>query len=167
MKYALTSLFIVLLFAACSPQYGIYKANAYVRERVAGTIRVDDSGRPLSSGVTEEHLLFVETDSSQPAPVFTTVWIKQKAFDVQPVEIKSPRQSIGQATDGSEVALGAKEGNRLWQLVLTPTENTPVTDASLAEKLQQKNIVISGTAKGKPFVYAFDKEERLQPLHFQ
>jgi len=166
MKYAVTSLFIVFLFA-CSPKHGIYKANAYVRERVAGTIRVDDSGRPLSSGVTEEHLLFVETDSSQPAPVFSTVWIKQKAYDVQPVEIKGPRQVFGQATDGSDVALSAKEENRLWQLVLTPTENRPVTDASLAEKLQQKNIVITGTANGKPFVYAFDKEERLQPLHFQ
>ena len=167
MKYAFTSLFIVLLLSACSPQSGIYKASAYVREKIAGTIRVDDSGRPLNSGVSEEHLLFVETDSSQPAPLFTTVWIKQKAYGVQPVEIKGPQQAIGKAADGSEATLRAKEGNRLWQLVLTPKEETSVTDASLAEKLQQKNIVITGTRQGKPFVYAFDKEERLAPLHFQ
>lgn len=167
MKYAFTSLFVVLLLASCSPQSGIYKASAYVREKVAGTIRVDDSGRPLNSGVSEEHLLFVEMDSSRPAPLFTTVWIKQKAYAVQPVEIKQPQQSIGKTNNGVDVTLQKKEGTELWQLVLTPKEETPASDAALAGKVREKNIVITGSWKDKPFVYAFDKEERLAPLHFQ
>jgi hypothetical protein len=165
MKYALTTLFIVHLLAACSSRYGIYKASAYVRETVAGTIRVDDRGRPLNSGVSEEHLLFVETDSAP--PVFTTVWVKQKAYGVQPVEIKQPQPSIGKAANGNDVVLQKKEGATLWQLVLTPKEDAAINDASLADKIGQKNIVITGSWKGKPFVYAFDKEERLEPLHFQ
>ena len=166
MKYALTLLFIVQLFASCSSQNGISKAKAYVRQKIAGTIPVDDNGRPRQSGVSEEHLVFVETDSAKPAPVFATAWVKQKPYAVRPVQIPQPAQPIGKTTAGKEIILAPKAGHTLWQLVLMPT-NESTAKASLTEKILQNQFVLTGTWQGKDFVYAFNKEERLEPLQFQ
>lgn len=167
MKYAWFSLFIVQLFAACSSNYGIGKARAYVREKIAGTIPVDDNGQPLSSGVSEEHLLFVETDPAQAAPAFATVWINGKPYSVQPVKMNPAGQVIGKTAKGEGVSVSAKEGRTLWQLVLTPKQESLAARPSLLKKVAEKKIVLTGTWREKDFVYAFDKEERLEPLSFQ
>lgn len=154
------------MFLSCSANYGIGKARAYVREKIAGTIPVDDSGRPLSSGVSEEHLLFVETDPAQPAPAFSTVWINGKPYSVQPVKMNPVGQVIGK-TKAEDVVVSAKEGNALWQLVLTPKGESVTAPASLLKKVAEKKFVLTGTWREKGFVYAFDKEARLEPLSFQ
>jgi hypothetical protein len=167
MKYGIMLLFIAQLFASCASNFGISKASAYVREKVAGTIRVDDSGRPLSSGVSEEHLLFIETEPTQTLPLFTTAWVKRKPYAVTLVEIQQSNESIGKTMKGEDVILSAKEGRKLWQLVLTPKQEVAAGSTSLAQKILEKQIVLTGTWKGEAFVYAFDKEEQLEPQHFQ
>ena len=164
MKKIFLPVIIMLLFTSCS-RHGIVKSYAYVRKSVAGTIRVDDNGRPLNSGITTEHLLFVETDSSKGWPQWGTAWIDQIAYSIQPVQINQ-QQVIGKTTDGKEVSFNVKRRHQLWQLVLSPKKDS-VVDAELQEKIRNSKILLSGIWKDEPFTHKISKENELQRLELQ
>ncbi|MBO9683236.1 MAG: hypothetical protein J7502_11310, partial [Flavisolibacter sp.] len=62
--------------------------------------------------------------------------------------------------------LSVKKGHELWQLVLSPKEDS-VEDADLQEKIRKSKILLAGTWKNKPFTYKISKEKELQRLEFQ
>ena len=167
MKIFALAVSTIFFFASCSNKYGITKASAFVRKSIAGTVRVDENGRQLNSGIAEQHLLFVETDSSKTLPQWETAWIKQQPYSIQPIEIKQAQQIIGKTNDEKEVMLRRKKGHQLWQLVLMPLGEREINDPSLKTEIDENNIVVTGTWKNKPFGYVISKEEQLQPLQFQ
>lgn len=165
MKKIFFSALVLLFFTSCS-RHGIIKSYAYSRKSVAGTVRADDNGRQINSGITIQHLLFVETDSSKGLPEWNAAWIDQKPYSIRPVKINHRNQVIGKTMDGHEVNLSVKKGHELWQLVLSPKEDS-VEDADLQEKIRKSKILLSGTWKNKPFTYKISKEKELQRLEFQ
>src|SRR5512142_3061654 len=118
MKKCIPLLVLSFFLISCS-RHGIIKATAFVKRSVAGTIRVDEKGRPLNSGITTQHLIYVETQGTQGSPEWQTVWVDQQPFSVTPVEIRNRHQVIGRTPEGKEVVLHPRNGRQLWQLVLT------------------------------------------------
>jgi hypothetical protein len=165
MKTTSFLVFVLVLFASCS-RHGIVKTYAYARKTVAGTVRTDDNGRQINSGVTTHHLLFIETDSSKGLPAWGTTWIDGKPYSVQPVKINSHNQIIGKTMEGEEVSIAVKKGHELWQLVLSPKLDSAV-DADLQQKIANSKILLSGIWKGKQFTHKISKEKELQRLEFQ
>ncbi|MBO9683237.1 MAG: hypothetical protein J7502_11315, partial [Flavisolibacter sp.] len=102
MKKILFSALALLFFTSCS-RHGIIKSYAYSRKSVAGTVRADDNGRQINSGITIQHLLFIETDSSKGLPEWNTAWVDQKPYSIRPVKINDRNQVIGKTMDGHEV----------------------------------------------------------------
>jgi hypothetical protein len=96
-----------MLLVSCS-RHGIVKTYAYTRKSVAGTVRGNDNGRQINSGITQEHLLFMETDSSKGTPAWGTIWIDGKSYSVQPVKINYRDQIIGKTVEGSDVLVTVK-----------------------------------------------------------
>jgi len=165
MKQALAALISLVFFISCS-RHGIVGSQAYVRESIAGTVRVDDNGKQLNSGVSKQHLIYIETKGSGPLPTWQTAWIDQQPYSVQAVEITNPDQVIGKTPEGNDAVVHAKPGNKLWQLVVTPKQEA-VEDAALQTKINESKIVLVGTWKDKPFSYTISEEEPLQVLQMQ
>jgi hypothetical protein len=150
---------IVIAFDACSQKFNIVKADAFNRNSIAGTIAVDENNRARSSGVTATHLIFVETKSNQPAPQWDTVWIDEKAYLVQPVEITQPELRLGKTKDTNrEVVLKANAGNKLWQLMIT---SQGAVTPKPAKKLKGA-VVLTGKFNQKPFMYSIEQEQPLK-----
>lgn len=165
MKTTILSILVLLLFVSCS-RHGIIKSYAYTRKLVAGTVRADDNGRQMNSGITEQHLLFIETDSSEGSPGWGTTWIDGKPYSVLPVKINSHNQIIGKTIEGEDVSIAIKKGHELWQLVLAPKQDS-VVDEHLQEKIKNSKILLSGTWKDKAFTHKISGEKELQQLEFQ
>jgi hypothetical protein len=165
MKTTLFSVLIMMLFASCS-RHGIVKTYAYARKLIAGTVRADDNGRQINSGITVQHLLFIETDSSKGSADWGTTWIDGSPFSVRPVKINHHQQVIGKTMEGEEVSIAIKKGHELWQLMLSPEQDSLV-DIDLQQKIKKAKILLSGTWKDKPFTYKISKEDELQRLEFQ
>ena len=165
MKTATGLIISVLFFISCS-RYGIVENKVYVRQSRSGTIRTNDNGKAMSSAPGKEYLIYVETDSSKPSVQWETAWVEQKPYSIRPIEITNPNQVIGKSGDGKEVVMNAKNGNRLWQLVLMPS-TTSIADAKLQQKIDNTKILLAGLWKGKDFTYKISKEYELQPLDFQ
>jgi hypothetical protein len=165
MKTARGLVISVLFFISCS-RHGIAESKAYVRQLIAGTVRSNDNGKQMNSGVSKEYLIYIETDISKPPIHWETAWIEQKPYSIRPVEIVIPNQVIGKTTDGKEVVMNAKKGNRLWQLVLIPTDRSK-EDSELRIKINKAKILLIGSWKNKPFTYKVSKEYELQALDFQ
>jgi hypothetical protein len=154
----------LLFFASCS-RHGIIKSYAYKRQSMAGMVRSDDNGRQTNTGITIQHLLFVETDSSKGPPLWTTAWIYQQPYSIQPVKMNSPNNIIGKTMSGEDVAIRIKKGNELWQLVLSTKRDS--TEDQNIQKIKKSKILLLGTWKNKPFSYKISKEEQLQQMEFQ
>jgi hypothetical protein len=167
MKNSLPALLLVIFLASCSSKYGITSVEAYKQKSVAGTIRVDRDGNPAGSGITRQHLLYVETDTSRPLPTWGTVWVEHQAFSVQPVEITQLGQVIGKNKEGKEVVIGPKPGNRMWQLLLSPKNDSVSENSALKRKIGKNPVVITGTWKNKAFAYKITKEEELETVEMQ
>jgi len=165
MKTTLLLVLVLVLFVSCS-RHGIVKTYAYARKSVAGTVRTDNNGKQINSGITVQHLLFIETDSSKGSPGWGTTWIDGSPFSVQPVKISNHKQVIGKTMEGQEVSIAVKKGHELWQLMLSPKQDSLV-DIDLQQKIKQAKILLSGTWKDKPFTYKISKEEELERLEFQ
>jgi hypothetical protein len=165
MKKIVLSVLVLLFCASCS-RHGIVKSYAYTRKSVAGTVRADDNGRQVNSGITVQHLLFVETDSVKGLPQWTGAWIDQKPYSIQPVKINTDNQMIGRTMDGEDVHIMVKSGRQLWQLVLTPKQDS-VENADLQRKISKAKILLSGTWRDKPFTHKISKEKELQQLELQ
>lgn len=164
MKKIYLSILLLVFLISCS-RNGIVKTYSYVKKSVPGTVRVDDNGRPVNSGITFHHLLFVETDSLKGSPEWGMAWIDQNSYSVQPVKINT-NQVIGKTMEGQDVRIGAKKGNQLWQLVLSAKIDS-AKSPDLAEKIKKSKILLSGTWKDKPFTYKISKERELQQLELQ
>jgi hypothetical protein len=132
---------------------------------MAGTIRTDDNGKPVNSGITFHHLLFVETDSLKGSPVWEMAWIDQTPYSIQPVKINTS-QVIGETIGGGDVRITVTKGNQLWQLMLSSKKDS-IRSPDLQEKIKKSKILLSGTWKDKPFTYKISKERELQQLELQ
>ena len=156
----------IILAGGCTPKYGISNAQAFVRESISGTVRVDKNGRPVNSAVSKTHLIYIETIAGDPLPQWEQAWVDGKSYAVKPVDVKDANQTIGKTADEKEISVIARPGNQLWQLMLTPQAGqTP--DAALKEKMQNNAIVLTGKWKDKPFQYKIEKEKQLATLHMQ
>jgi hypothetical protein len=165
MKKILLSALGLLFLISCS-RHGVIKSYAYVRKSVAGTVRADDNGRQISSGININHLLFVETDSLRGLPEWKMAWIDQISYSIKPVKINGYNYILGKTTDGQDARIPVKRGHQLWQLVLSPKQDS-VTDADLQEKIKKSKILLTGTWKNKPFTHRISKEKELQRLESQ
>ena len=167
MKHIQLGILFLILFASCSSKYGIVNAEAYIRKITAGTVKVDRNGGRTNSGVSYQHLIYVETDTSRPLPQWRTVWANGQSFAASAVEVKTPNQVIGKTVDGKDAIVNAKAGNRLWQLVLTPITDSAFHNRSVRRKIEKNPVVITGIWKNKEFAYEFSREKELQPLDMQ
>jgi hypothetical protein len=163
MKKILVPALVLLFLISCS-RHGVIRSYAYVRKSVAGTVRADDNARQMSPAITTEHLLFVETDSSKGLPQWKTAWVDQKPYSVQTVKINN--KVIGRTIEGANVNFNVKEGHQLWQLLLSPKQDS-VTSTDLQEKIKKSKILLSGLWKNKPFTHKISKEKELQRLELQ
>ena len=152
--------FSMVFLVNCSSKYGIASAKAFVRENVAGTLQVDRNGVPKNSGVSKTHLIYVETVPDKPLPVWNTVWIEGKPFNITPIEVKATSQNIGKTADEQDVIVGSKNGHQLWQLMVS-SASKQFPDSSLLDKIKQNPVVITGMWKDKPFSYTISKELQL------
>ncbi len=132
---------------------------------MSGMVRSDDNGRQTSPGITIQHLLFVETDSSKGRPLWTTAWIDQQPYSIRPMKMDSSNNTIGKTISGEDVTIRVKKGNELWQLVLSPKQDS--TEDQNLKKIKKSKILLLGTWKTKPFSYKISKEEQLQQIEFQ
>jgi len=130
-----------------------------------GIVRSDDNGKQTSPGITIQHLLFVETDSSKGLPLWTMAWIDQQPYSIRPMKMDSHVNTIGKTMTGEDVAISVKNGNELWQLVLSPKQDS--TEDQNLKKIKKSKILLLGTWKNKPFSYKISKEEQLQQIEFQ
>ena len=167
MKTVFLSFLLASFLLSCSPKYGIAGARSFVRESVAGTIRADDNGRPMETGIRREHLLFIETDTARARPQVGHAWIDQKGFSVQLAEMRPPFYPIGQTADGKRVTITPKNGNQLWQLVLTPAPGASVADSAVQGKIAGAPIVLTGTWEEKKFAYTMPSAKPLAPIAYQ
>jgi hypothetical protein len=166
MKRALTSLFVLFFlvtgFCGCTQKYGIIKSHAYVRETTAGNIPVDQNNNPTTPGVRKNHIIYVETDSSRrPIPEWETAWVEGVSYSIEPIAVKNAEVNLGALkNEVQEVVVKAKEGNELWQLMLTK-KNGIEPDPILKEMIEKNKIVITGHWKGTPFSYKISEEKQL------
>lgn len=166
MKHILAGFLSFILLASCSSKYGIVKAEAYSRKIIGGTIKVDRNGNPANSGISQQYLIYVETDTLKPFPEWKTVWVDQQAYSARPAEINS-NQVIGKTMEGQDVVLNARPGNRIWQLVLSPYKDSIATESSLRRKIEKYPVVITGVWHNKPFAYKISREKQLQSVDMQ
>jgi hypothetical protein len=151
--------FLLLPFSHCLAQYGITKASVYVRENIAGTLRVDNQGKPKNSGKFKTYLIYVETDANQPLPEWRHAWVEGQDHSIRPVEVKQDL-SLGKTEKEQEVMLKIRPHKRLWQLVLSPVPSTP-PNSTVAKAIRDNPVVLTGEWKDKPFYYTIKK---IQPL---
>ena len=156
----------IILAGGCTPKYGISNAQAFVRESISGTVKVDNNGRPVNSAVSKTHLIYIETWPNEIMPQWEQAWVDGKAYAIKTVQVKDANQTIGKTADDKEVSVIARPGNLLWQLVLTP-QPALTPDAALKEKMQNNAIVLTGKWKDKPFQYQIQKEQQLATVHMQ
>ena len=166
MKRTLNFLFVLFFlvtgFCGCTQKYGIIKSHAYVRETTAGNIPVDQNNIPTSAGVRTNHIIYVETDSSRrPIPQWETAWVDGVSYSIEPIAVKNAEVNLGQLkNEAKEAVVKAKEGNELWQLMLTK-KNGLEANATLKEMIEKNKIVITGQWKGNPFSYKISEQQQL------
>jgi hypothetical protein len=159
---------IFCLFSFCGytqTKYGIVRFHAFVQESAGGNIPVDENGNPMHSGIHTNHFLFAET-TGKTLPKFDTVYTNDRVYSVQAVEIKSGKKSIGKLKDAiKSTQLIAKRGNRLWQLVLNETGNTP--PKKLQSLLAKNKVVVTGKLKTTKFTLPIQNLKQLETIFLQ
>src|SRR4051812_48718819 len=125
----------IIMTGGCTPKYGISNAQAFVRESISGTVKVDNNGRPVNNAASKTHLIYIETSPNEILPQWEQAWADGKAYSIKTVQVVNANQTIGKTTDNKDVSVIARPGNLLWQLVLTPQPQiTP--DAAMKDKMQ-------------------------------
>jgi hypothetical protein len=160
------TLFLLIVFAACSPKYGIYEAKAYLRESHRGVQSVNEANQPVGSTRITENLLFIETRADENLLQVTSAWIEQKPYSVQ-LQKMQPGTTIGKLKDAEAPAIViGKEGRQLWQAVVT--ENSTIQlDSSISSAVRNNPVVLTGTWKGKAFFYAIPSRIALEAILYQ
>lgn len=166
MKTKLFLLSYILIFAlgGCSHKYGISKAHAYSRKVTAGNIPVDNAGRPTDPSVQKVHIVFIETAGDKPA--WDTAWIEGKAYAIQPLKIEQGKTplKIGKTKDEkTDVVVELREGNSLWQLMLTPAHAARPSE-NVYNKTTKNAVVLSGTWKTQRVTYGIKDQTELATI---
>ncbi len=155
--------FLALLagtISGCSHNYGIYKTHAFFRTNIAGIVRADDNNKTLNSGVSKEHLIYLESSPLKGQPSIESVLIDAQSYKAQPVEVQGGSISLGKLkNEEKEISIQAAPGNQLWQLVLSPSKTS-------ADSLKNNNheagmVVLKGMWNEKPFTYKIKKQQQL------
>jgi len=154
------TLLILTVSCANAQQYGIVKAHAFYRQTVAGNIPVDENGNPTDNGVRRHHLIYIETSNGKPLPQIQQVFIDGLPYSVQTIEASQNEVNLGKLRgQEKEVIIKKGSGNKLWQLVIAPTENV-TNDKPTA------SIVLSGQWKNKSFTYKITKVQQLARINY-
>jgi len=164
MRQLFLSIHCLLLFLlfGCSQKYGITKSYAFTRTQTAGTVPVDDQNRPQSKGLKKTYLIYLEMEDTISKPQWDTAWIEGAAFSVEPLKIEQENIVIGKAAaDQKEIALSAKAGSVLWQLLLTPISFSTQT-SDIQDKTKELAVVLSGTWKGEKVKYKIKEVTELE-----
>lgn len=160
MKRLFSCLFFPFLLIGCIPKYGIKNAQSYVRESIAGTVQTNNNGRPVTSGISKTHLIYVETVTGGMAPEWKIAWVEGQPYTIRAVEVQ-PGTVIGTNKNNKDIQVHAKSENQLWQLVLFPP---PAAYADSTLKNTSAPIVLTGRWNGKEFRYTINKEQELATL---
>src|SRR5689334_5339631 len=102
MKRLFSCLFFSFALFGCVRKYGIQKAQSYVRESVAGTVQTNNNGRPINSGISKAHLIYVETVTGSMAPEWKMAWVEGQPYSIRAVEVQ-PGTVIGTTKDNKNV----------------------------------------------------------------
>jgi hypothetical protein len=152
--------FILLLlnFCANAQVNSITKAQAFFRQSTAGTIPVDENGRPTAKSVKKDYKIYIETKGSV-LPQWQTAIIDGIPYAIHALEIKTASLDVGQLKGkGTVITITKRKGNQLWQLLLTPQpSDVKPTD----DKQSTSPILLAGTYKGKAFTYKISKIQEL------
>ena len=169
MKQTLLLLSSILLFTifGCSQRYGINKNYAFSRTTVAGTIPVDQQGKPQDNGVKKTYLIYLEIEDTVSKPRWDTAWIGNSAFTIAPFKIEQDSITIGKtATNQESVSLSARPGYILWQLLLTPLLRSPQSN-TLSKNAATDEVVLSGLWKTKRVRYSIKGVTELEKLFME
>lgn len=167
MKEKLRLLIFLLPFLytlyGCSHKYGIAKASSFTQASVAGTIPVGADNQPLTSGISNNYLIFIETTSDLHVPEWKTAWVNNKPYPIMAVKVKSDTLNLGRIRNTQQqVLLTPKKHQQLWQLVLLNNTSTQQEVQEAPKKANEKNIVLTGTWQHQPFTYTLSKIQQLE-----
>jgi hypothetical protein len=159
------SLFVFMGLSACTQKYGIYKAQAYLRESSRGTQMVNEANQPVGSTRITENLLYIETALNK-TPQFTYAWIEGKPYKIQLQKVEAGT-TIGTLKDSDKPAVvAAKEGRQLWQALLTEDREVRL-DSSISGAVRASQVVLTGTWKEKAFAYEIPTRISLESVLYQ
>ena len=136
----------LIAFSGCNTGKKIVKnAYAYTSIRMPGTLPVDENGRPLYKGPDTSTLIYVET--VRDGIVWEHAWSGNKSFSINPVLVNNIPVELGNTkSTGEWVVVSPKQGGKIWQLLLVPSENLVSP-----ETLKQGEILLQGKYKDKQF----------------
>lgn len=138
---------MIIFFLSCNPAKNLVKHSYnYQVVRMPGTIAVDGGGRPLSKGPDTLNLVFVEIPDK--TVNWDYAWKGAKGFDVKAVPVTESKMDLGvNKQTGERVILQSSLGNKLYQLVLSPSDQ----QLSWPLKMSEGEIWIQGKYKNKTF----------------
>jgi hypothetical protein len=156
----------LFFFNNCSmaQQYGVVKTHAYVRNGIAGAVQADDNGVPKNSGVNREYLIFVETANTTVLPEWQMAFVNGSPFTVRSVDVSNNTLDLGTLKGGGKrVIIKKSPKNKIWQLMLRPTD----AGIDAAKSPGTNPIILNGTWKKKNFTYKMSKLQELDPQFYQ
>jgi len=149
------SLLLLICFCTKAQSYNIVKSQAFYRTRTAGNIAVDENGHPVSSGVSTDFLIYIETKGTT-LPQWETAYIDGLPYSIRTAEVTSTPVKLGSLKGQNEPITITKGPNtQLWQLLLSPQH----TESRQTGKVN--TLTLSGEFRNKKFTYRITRVQEL------
>lgn len=171
MKLIFYMLFSALSLLSCAQRKStnhksvIKNSYAYISVRHAGTIAVDDNGRPLTRGVDTSYVIFVEVPATANIS-WQKGWINNAAFTLSasPVNENSLQVGYGEGMN-KPIVLKASAGNKLWRIdVQGHTGEAKNNKVATGELQLQPVISLEGVYNRKKFVQVVQNRVQLRTV---
>ncbi len=171
MRLIFYMLFLMLPLLSCAQRKSakstpiIKNSYAYISVRHAGTIAVDDNGRPLTRGVDTSYAIYVEAPAGAKIK-WERGWINNTAFRVTASAVNEKSVQVGYAeTMNKPIVLKASAGNTLWRIDLhEPTGETKNNKATNGELQLRPVISLEGMHNKKKFVQVVENRIQLRTI---
>ncbi len=128
---------------------------------IPGTIRVDESGRPVDKRDTVFNV-YIETKASDIH--WHRAWKNGRSFAVTAFPVNAAKAVVGESRAGQrKIELSAQKGSALWQLELsddTKHEKAP-------QRLLGSEVLLKGQWKNKTFYYKIKSLTELASPQYQ
>ena len=151
---------MLVLFTSCAQkQIAIKTERAFFTVSSPGNPMVSETGEVIPKFEVERYL-FVELDASDILKIKSVTANNQK-FTTRIEKIEGASIIVGSSfLNNSQKKISAQPGKTLWKVWLLSVYEKPIT-------VPLKNIIVTGMAGNKPFVFKYEKETELQgPMRY-